>query len=98
MVWVLISLTLSEHSCLTSTLRLDPNSSPDANSLSFRMGSSVFYSRNVLCSSIQTLSLVILVSHLLRRDCYRVFVALEAIEDGYQDYDEAIKEKLFPPG
>lgn len=25
------------------------------------------------------------------------FVALEAIEDGYQDYDEAIKEKLFPP-
>lgn len=26
------------------------------------------------------------------------FVALEAIEDGYQDYDKAIKEKLFPPG
>ena len=26
------------------------------------------------------------------------FSALEVIEDGYQDYDETIKEELFPPG
>ena len=26
------------------------------------------------------------------------FAALEAIEDGYQDYDETSKEELFPPG
>lgn len=33
LVWVLISLTLSEHPCLISTLGCDPNSSPDANLL-----------------------------------------------------------------
>lgn len=62
------------------------------------MGSWAFQGKNVLCPLIQTLSLVIFRVSFFEEGLLQRFVALEAIEDEYQDYDEAIKEKLFPPG